>query len=236
MDKICSVDGCNRNVRYGGLCFRHLKQMKEYGKIIDIEPEQKICSVEGCNNKHCASGFCDKHYRQYKKYGHILNRTIYDSNEIVEYDDYAEIILYDKNGEETNRTLIDLDDIELVKCHKWYLGSNRYVTNNKVGMLHRFITNPPDNMVIDHINRNKLDNRKANLRVCTHQQNDWNKDIISTNTSGYTGVTKTQYNTWQATIEVNGRKIYLGSFKTKEEAILVRQQAEIDYYGDYRKQ
>ena len=44
----------------------------------------KTCSVEGCNGKHVAKGYCSKHYQQMKRYGQILDRTIYDSNEIIE--------------------------------------------------------------------------------------------------------------------------------------------------------
>jgi hypothetical protein len=193
----------------------------------------KTCKVDGCNGKHLAKGFCDKHYRQFKRYGHILERTIYDANEIIEYDDYAEIILYNNNNKEIARAMIDLEYIDKIKDYKWHISDSGYAINNKVGSLHRFIMNPPDNMVVDHINRNKLDNRECNLRICTHQQNDWNKSVISTNTSGFTGVIKTQWNTWQARIEVNGKRITIGSFKTIEEAIEARRQAEIDYFGSY---
>jgi hypothetical protein len=196
----------------------------------------RICSVEGCNNKHLAKGYCTKHYKQFKKHGRILERTKFDPNEIIEYDDHAEIVLYDEGNNEIARALIDLEDIDSVKNYKWYLGNNGYATNNKIGRLHRFIMNPPEDMVVDHIDGNKLDNRRDNLRICTHQENDWNKTLISTNTSGVTGVTKTKWNTWEARIQVKGKKIHLGTFKTKEEAIQTRRQAEIDYYGGYRRQ
>lgn len=193
----------------------------------------KTCSVEGCNGKHLAKGYCDKHYRQIRKYGHILERTIYDKNNVIEYEDYAEVVLYDNKGEEVARTMIDLEYVDLVKKYKWHLNSNGYATGNKAGLLHRLIMNPPKDMVIDHINHNKLDNRKSNLRICTHQENDWNKGPISTNTSGITGVIKTQWGTWQSRIEVNGKKICLGSFPTLEEATEARRQAELEYYGEF---
>lgn len=193
----------------------------------------KTCTVEGCNGKHLAKGYCRKHYYQFKKYGHVLERTIYDANEIIEYEDYAEIVLYDKDGNEVARTMIDLEYVDSVKKYKWYLTNNGYVTSNKVGKLHRFIMNPSEDMVVDHINHNKLDNRCDNLRICTHQENDWNKGPISTNTSGVTGVVKTQWNTWQSRIEVNGKRICLGSFATLEEAEEARRQAEIEYFGEF---
>ena len=193
----------------------------------------KNCSVEGCDNEHLARGYCSKHYKQFKRHGKILERTRYDVNEIIIKENYAEIILYNNKNEESGKALIDIEDIEKVKQYKWFLNSNDYVVNNKIGSLHRFIMNPPDDMVVDHINHNKFDNRKENLRICTHQENDWNKGIIKTNTSGVTGVIKTQWNTWQSCITVNDKKIVLGSFKTKEEAIKSRKEAEIKYFGEY---
>lgn len=194
----------------------------------------KICHKE---TKWLTLEMCTKHYNQYKKYGHCLDtnpRTIYDLNEIVEYKDYAEIILYDKNCNEKCRALIDLDDVEKVKNIKWCLKSNGYVHNGKV-YLHRIIMDVDDNVFIDHINRNKLDNRKSNLRICTRQQNNFNRGKRTDNTSGFSGVDfYKRENKWRARIQVDYEEIVLGLFSTKEEAIKVRKEAEIKYFGEYR--
>ena len=152
----------------------------------------RICSVEGCNNKHLAKGYCDKHYRQIKKYGEIIRvgRTTFDPNEIVMYKDYAEIILYNDRGMEVARALIDIEDVERVSQYKWSLSKNGYVrtTINGKGVrkgikLHRFIMNvwqdefDYNSNVIDHINRNKLDNRKSNLRITSQAENNENRDV-----------------------------------------------------------
>lgn len=197
----------------------------------------KKCSVEGCNCKHVAKGYCRKHYAQVRRYGKILERTIYDSNEIIEYDDHAEIVLYNKYCEEVARALVDLEDVDIVKDYKWTLDNSvGYVltgikgTTNKVS-LHRLIMNPDDNMVVDHINHNKLDNRKSNLRICTQQQNNINTSLKKTNTSGITGVSwDKSRNKWVA--HIKGKQ--LGRFNTKEEAIEARKQAELEYFGEYR--
>lgn len=193
----------------------------------------RTCSVEGCENKHFSKGYCSKHYQQIRKHGSILERTTHDANEIIEYDDYAEVILYNKNYEEIARAIIDLNDVNSVKQYKWCL-HHGYVLNNKVGRLHRFLMDPPGDMVVDHINHNKLDNRRENLRICTHQENDWNKPLKSTNSSGIIGVCwDKSRNKWLAQICINGKIIYLGHFTTKEEAAEVRKQAEIEYFGEY---
>lgn len=142
-----------------------------------------------------------------------------------------EIVLYNNKGQESARALIDLEDIDKCKDHKWRINDNGYVLTDIKGTgeqirLHRFLMNPQKNMVVDHINHNRLDNRKSNLRICTQQQNCMNKKC--------TGVFfDNSKNRWCARIMINGKSKHLGYFKTKEEAIEVRKQAEIDYFGEY---
>lgn len=192
----------------------------------------KICKIEGCNNKHNAKGYCKKHYEQIRRYGRITNK-----NEIIIYSNYAEMILYDKNNNEKARTLIDLDDIEKIKQYKWCITSKGYVIGNVQNdriLLHRFIMNCPNDMVIDHINRNKLDNRKSNLRICTIQENDFNKSTLKNNTSNVTGVNfNNRVGKWRAYISINRKQIHLGWFVNKEDAIKARQRAEIQYFGEF---
>lgn len=196
----------------------------------------KTCKAENCNNKHYCKGYCKKHYVQIQRHGKILDRTSKDKNEIVLHDDYAEIILYSKKQEEVARTIIDLDDIDKVKNYKWYLDGRGYVYCGTIrNSLHRLIINCPEDKVIDHINHNKLDNRKSNLRTCTQQQNTINRSKTSRNTSGYVGVCyKPKINKWQSYITVNKKPMHLGYYNTLEEAIEVRKQAEIKYFGEYR--
>lgn len=195
----------------------------------------RTCSVEGCENKHFGKGYCQKHYQQYKKYGHIPERTRLDPNEIIEYDDYAEMVIYDKDNNEIARTMIDLEYVELVKKYKWGLTNHGYVFCSSIRQqLHRFIMNPPEGMVVDHINHNPLDNRRDNLRICTQHENSFNSSISSNNKSGIIGVHfDKERNKWQAKIQVNGKTKYLGRYNTLEEAAEARRQAEIEYFGEY---
>ena len=195
----------------------------------------KTCKVEGCNNKHKAKGYCQKHYQQLLRHGETSERTIFTPNKIIKNVDYAEVVLYNKQCEEVARALIDLDDIDKVKEHKWNL-SHGYVRSKKNSMfLHRFIMDCPDDMVVDHINHNKLDNRKENLRVCTQHQNSMNKSMCSNNTSGVIGVYLDKSNNkWYAQIHRNKKCVNLGSFDTIEEATEARKLAELEIYGEYR--
>lgn len=193
----------------------------------------KTCKVEGCNGKHKAKGYCNKHYIQMRDFGEI-RRTRFDSNEIIEYEDHAEIVLYNKHCEEIGRTLIDLDDVDKVRSYKWGINKG-YAQSSKGILLHRLIMAPDDDMVVDHINHDRLDNRKENLRICSTRQNTMNQDVSKNNTSGITGVGwDKKSNKWIAYIKVNYRQITLGRFTNLDDAIQARMDAEIEYFGEYR--
>ena len=105
-------------------------------------------------------------------------------NNIVLKENYAEIQL---NHKAYGRAvaLIDVEDVEKVKKHKWNLIVNKKMCTVYVGFcykstltyLHRFVTNCPDDMVVDHINHDTLNNRKENLRVCTIAENNKNRRL-----------------------------------------------------------
>lgn len=123
------------------------------------------------------------------------------------------------------RVLVDEDDLFLVAQFCWRL-TQRYVTTNKVISgkqttirLSRLIMNAPVGMQVDHRNRNTLDNRKANLWVCTAQQNSWNVPMRRNNRSGFKGVSLVPpTNRWRATLTSLGRRFHLGYFDKAEDA------------------
>jgi hypothetical protein len=85
----------------------------------------------------------------------------------------------------------------------------------------------------DDKNINTLDNRKANLRNCTHAQNLRNAKIRTDNTTGFKGVSFHSKWGWQAWIQVEKKRKHLGWFNTKDEAVKSRKDAEKIYYGKY---
>jgi len=198
-----------------------------------------MCKVEGCNNKVLAKGYCSKHYTQLRKHGRILERTNADPNEIIKYEDYAEIILYDKNQKECGRALIDLEDIDKIKDIKWHKSEKQrstfYCINSKFGRLHRFILDITDkNIFVDHINHNGLDNRKSNLRTCCNAENICNCHTPKNNKSGCKGVYYCkERGKWAAQVTINNKTKSLGRFDTYEEAVKVRLKAEKEYYGEF---
>lgn len=129
--------------------------------------------------------------------------------------------------------LIDKEDYEKVKKYSWVLSkTNRLVANisGKVVYLHRFILGI-DKGIIDHINGNNRDNRRENLRVTDCKGNSQNK--ISNNKFRVNGIRKTKQGTYQARITVNYKYLHIGTYKTIEEAIEARKNAEQKYFGEF---
>ena len=127
-----------------------------------------------------------------------------------------------------------MEDWEYLKKYYWNLNSYGYaitVTEGKIIKMHKLIMANNSYEVVDHINRNKLDNRKENLRYTTHKVNAQNRSLPSNNKSGHIGVYKVK-NSWYAWIGANGKRIHLGAFKTKEEAIIAREEAEKVYHKE----
>jgi hypothetical protein len=83
--------------------------------------------------------------------------------------------------------------------------------------MHRVILNAPDGMEVDHINGNGLDNRRANLRLATREQNNANRRPQPASLSGFLGVQKYREK-WRAGLSYSGRRIKLGTYDTPEEA------------------
>lgn len=89
---------------------------------------------------------------------------------------------------------------------------------------------------VDHINGKPNDNRLENLRIVTHEENMKNVKLPINNLSGCKGVYySNRERKWKAAIRVNKKQKHLGTFETKEEAIAIRQKAEEQYYGEYKR-
>lgn len=98
--------------------------------------------------------------------------------------------------------------------------------------IHRLIMDALQGDEVDHINGDKLDNRRANLRFLDHRKNCQNRTRLNkNNTSGASGVYwRKRVHSWQAVIQFGGRQKSLGYFKDKEMAIAKRKAAEALYY------
>lgn len=147
------------------------------------------------------------------------------------------IIKLTRGGE----TTVDDDVYEWAKNHKWWAhdGYAYGMPNGKPIFLHRAIMKPPKGLVCDHINRNRLDNRKENLRVVTSVVNSSNKSgPTPRNETGYLGVMwdkrrMSAKKPYKSALVFNGIKYYLGSFATAEEAALAYDQKVREVIGEH---
>ena len=162
----------------------------------------------------------------------LLNSRLKKENKYNLTGDYG--VLWATNTNE--EVYFDLNDSDIILKHTWYIGKNGYPSTNideKTTTLHAFL----GYKWCDHKNRNKKDNRRENLRLCTQQENCRNSSLRSDNTSNIIGVNIIKSrNQWEARIWNNGKTIRLGYFNNKEDAIIARLQAECDYYGEFAPQ
>ncbi len=129
---------------------------------------------------------------------------------------------------------VDSQDYDRINSYKWRNVHGYAMTGSKTRSMHRTILGAPVGMTVDHINGDRLDNRRINLRLCTQIQNQGNKRIPSNNSSGYKGVTKFN-NKWRAMIGVRGNMAHIGLYNTKEDAALAYDCAAIQIFGEYAR-
>lgn len=136
---------------------------------------------------------------------------------------------------------IDPQDEYLLDKIPWYYDKKHRELTSKVGpnreecvRLSRLIMGAPSHLVVDHINHDKMDNRRCNLRLATRLQNNQNMAKSKANQSGYKGVCLHKPSgKWLACIKVNGVRRYLGYFTDKLEAAKAYDEAARLYFGEF---
>ena len=119
-------------------------------------------------------------------------------------------------------TLVDPDVLEAMSRWAWRRAENGYAVRtawHRKVLLHREITDCPEGLEVDHINGDKLDNRRANLRIVTRAENERNKPIGRRNTSGFKGVCfDKSRGKWRAATKHAGKNVLIGRFDSAEAA------------------
>lgn len=141
--------------------------------------------------------------------------------------------------------IVDNKDYEKVRDFHWY-AHRGYTTHyaycdkmedgvKKKIIMHRLLTGVQRGLVVDHINRNGLDNRRGNLRCCRGGLNVA-AGIFPKPRSGYRGVAKGKKDRgWRARIDVEGKVILLGAFNTAKKAAEAYDRAAIKYFGEFAR-
>ena len=148
-----------------------------------------------------------------------------------------------KNSPIKGYATVDDADFEKLNKYNWsYLSSGyafRYLPKDgkpKCILMHRQIMNPVKGLCVDHVDGNRLNNQRENLRTCTHSQNLMNQKLNKKSTSGIPGIHfLKREQKWLAHIKIKGKQIRLGLFKEKQTAINTRAEAEIKYFKEFRK-
>lgn len=138
--------------------------------------------------------------------------------------------------------LIDTSDEHLLINNSYRLhggtDGRQYLARSfgrSVMYLHRELMGDlPKGYEVDHVNRNKRDNRKRNLRACTSQQNSVNQSIASRNTSGYKGVTyMPRDKNWTARVQCQGKRVFAGYHRCPTLAALAYDKIATELHGEF---
>ena len=148
-------------------------------------------------------------------------------------------VILTRKGEEI---LVDDEDYEVLSQYVWHIERTGYAKRGfkikgrcKSMLMHRQILGLEIGVKVDvdHINGNRRDNRRCNIRICTRAQNMCNREKLSNNTSGYKGVSLKDGSRWCAQIKINGRKKHIGCFDTPEQAHAAYCRAALEAHGEF---
>lgn len=211
----------------------NLKLYRQQGRS-DVWMFEKV--IKGKRYKFCyAISKYGKHAKLMAEYS--AKHLVKLNNWFEEKENYIIIWSYFNKENEYKQILIDKEDYDLVKDYYWGIRQNQagnyYAQTNKgtgknknVIWMHRLINNTPDNLIVDHINRNGLDNRKSNLNNCDYFTNNTNFDKFSNNSTGFRGVYKDNENTFLVewndynTHETKRKRIKISNYNNEQEALL----------------
>jgi len=167
-------------------------------------------------------------------YANFMLGIMYAPTVIEYFDDYVKVV----NPNTKFSTLLDKEDLHLIEGHvlqqkDGYACIQPSATCRQ--FVHKLIMNGGVGTVTDHINGDRADNRKANLRVCSQAQNARNARLSRRSSSGYKGVSWDCRGRWLARIRVDGELKHLGRFDCKIEAAKVYNVAAVKYFGEFAK-
>lgn len=164
----------------------------------------------------------------------------FDRREIEANDNHARIPLHGRHGVFYGWAIVDLCDVDIVKDISWTLDPRGYVAGRPAGSrctvtLHRWILSYGSKKLktIDHIDGDKLNNSRCNLRQCSQAENSRNTKLAKNNSSGFKGVSLDVNGKWRARIWINRKEIRIGTFDNIADAASAYDKAALEIHGDF---
>jgi hypothetical protein len=144
-----------------------------------------------------------------------------------------------RGSESSLWAVVDIEDLDLVGRHKWWANERGDIVYAHAGSLymHRLVLQVPDDMVVDHIDHDGLNNRRANLRSATLTQNSQHRRALTMRAgrpvaSRFKGVTRSG-RMWQVSIQISGHRLYLGQYSRETDAAQMYDRYARAAFGEY---
>lgn len=228
MAKVCSIVDCSQAISCRGWCSTHYHRWQRHGNPLTVKKPKFApgiaCSVADCENAYVAKGLCSRHYMQVREHGRVFKSR---------FDGAKPDILSDRQEYRLagGTVIFDLDfvppkSVISISEHGYARFGKEYA--------HRLVMETPSGKETDHINHNRLDNRRRNLRICEPNQHGGNRPLSKSNKSGYLGVHwASKSKKWTAQVQKAGKKTVVGYFDTPKEAAVRRDKVARELHGEY---
>lgn len=214
------------------------------GRFLPRKDPDLLCAVDGCGRQFYARGWCSTHYERWRRSGDVSAHQPIEKQPHIDplamsrimnspdYDPGGTRVIEVARGDDLFPVLVDENFVVPRRLLVTKTGYVTFTLNGRSMFLHRYILGlvHRDGRVCDHINKNGLDNRRANLRIVDVAGNAQN--VSGRGVSRYLGVCRNGSG-WRATATLNKRTFHLGTFQTEEEAALVSHNWRMENHPFY---
>ncbi len=224
----CTIASCGRGVLARGWCSVHYARWRSYGDPLFDPPTSMPCGADGCE-RPTRVGFCESH----------RHRIRGAAGQVPVSSDYADLIdgttmltMTMADGTQCV-TVFDVADRPLIEQRTWRVTHQGYVISSRNERMHRLLLglSKNDGLTGDHVNGDRRDNRRSNLRATSNQRNVAHQAVVNhRGTSRFRNVHRERSTgRWNVEVLVSRKKHWLGSYDTEEEAAQVAAEFRVKH-------